>query len=393
MQQDGFIMKKLPKILFVDDEQSVLKGIELNLGRKYDVIVANSANDALELIHKGNTFEVAVVDYVMPSMNGADLLKEIRRCDQSMVAILLTGATNYEYASEFVRQGGAFRLLSKPCPPDELIENIDAALLHYNEVVADDHTLGEIMNSVVRSFTSVLAAALPLYFGRSQRVMRMATEIAKKLRLRSIWRIDSACVFSHLGFATLPPDVQLRAYQNEGVKPHELELIGSFGDFTREMLSTIPKMHEVMKVVDLISEDYCDSNDDDKDSAKLASVIRLAKHYDYYASKGQNRPMIFESILKNKSIYYRDALNALSEIRPNANGGPQVISIETNDLKKGMRLQEDLLLENGTLFAPQGSIVNPPLLYVMNNYRVCSMKDPFPQRITVSQGSSFENEP
>ena len=326
-------------------------------------------------------------------MNGADLLKEIRRCDQSMVAILLTGATNYEYASEFVRQGGAFRLLSKPCPPDELIENIDAALLHYNEVVADDHTLGEIMNSVVRSFTSVLAAALPLYFGRSQRVMRMATEIAKKLRLRSIWRIDSACVFSHLGFATLPPDVQLRAYQNEGVKPHELELIGSFGDFTREMLSTIPKMGEVMKVVDLISEDYCDSNDDDKDSAKLASVIRLAKHYDYYASKGQNRPMIFESILKNKSIYYRDALNALSEIRPNANGGPQVISIETNDLKKGMRLQEDLLLENGTLFAPQGSIVNPPLLYVMNNYRVCSMKDPFPQRITVSQGSSFENEP
>mgnify|MGYP001487479985 FL=1 len=47
MQQDGFIMKKLPKILFVDDEQSVLKGIELNLGRKYDVTVANSANDAL----------------------------------------------------------------------------------------------------------------------------------------------------------------------------------------------------------------------------------------------------------------------------------------------------------------------------------------------------------
>ena len=180
MQQDGFIMKKLPKILFVDDEQSVLKGIELNLGRKYDVIVANSANDALELIHKGNTFEVAVVDYVMPSMNGADLLKEIRRCDQSMVAILLTGATNYEYASEFVRQGGAFRLLSKPCPPDELIENIDAALLHYNEVVADDHTLGEIMNSVVRSFTSVLAAALPLYFGSNQEVQNLESLYSKR---------------------------------------------------------------------------------------------------------------------------------------------------------------------------------------------------------------------
>ena len=46
----------------------------------------------------------------MPSMNGADLLKQIRRYDQSTVAILLTGATNYDYASEFVRHGDAFRL-------------------------------------------------------------------------------------------------------------------------------------------------------------------------------------------------------------------------------------------------------------------------------------------
>lgn len=385
-------MNELPKVLFVDDEESVLKGIELNLGRKYDITTATSGNDALEFIKKGDRFSVAVVDYVMPSMNGADLLKQIRRYDQCTVAILLTGATNYDYASEFVRHGDAFRLLSKPCPPDELIENIDAALIRYNQILADDHTLGEIMNSVVRSFTSVLAAALPLYFGRSQRVMRMATEIASELRLRSNWRLVPACVFSHLGFTTLPPDVQLRAYQNEGVKPHELELITSFGEFTAEMLSSIPKMNEVMKVVDLIGEDYHESNDDDKDSAKLASVIRLAKHYDFYASKGQNRPMIFNSVVKNKSVYYRDALDVLSEIRTNAKGGPQVISIETKDLKKGMRLQEDLYLENGTLFAPQGSIVNPPLLYVMNNYRICSIKDPFPQSIMITQGSSFENE-
>lgn len=386
-------MNELSRVLFVDDEKSVLKGIDLNLGRKYNLTLVSSAEQALELIRMGDRFSVAVVDYVMPTINGADLLKEIRQNDQSMVAILLTGATNYDFASEFVRKGGAFRLLSKPCPPAELIENIDAALLYYKQVVEEDHSLGHIMNSVVRSFTSVLAAALPLYFGRSQRVMRMATEIAKKLGLRSIWRLDPACVFSHLGFATLPPDVQLRAYQNEGVKPHELELISNFGEFTKEMLSSIPKMHEVMNVVDLISEDYNNSNDDNKDSAKLASVIRLSKHYDFYASRGQSRPMIFESILKNKSIYFGDALNALSEIRPHTHGGPQVISIETRELEKGMRLQEDLFLESGTLFAPQGSIVNPPLLYVMNNYRICSIKDPFPQRIMVSQGSSFENEP
>ena len=58
-------MNELPKVLFVDDEESVLKGIELNLGRKYDVTTAISGNDALEFIKKGDRFSVAVVDYVI----------------------------------------------------------------------------------------------------------------------------------------------------------------------------------------------------------------------------------------------------------------------------------------------------------------------------------------
>ena len=385
-------MTTQPKILFVDDEKFVLKGIDLNLGRKYDLTFASSGKEALELFKKGEEFSVVFVDYVMPGMNGADFLEEMRLYNQSTVPILLTGATNFDYAAEFVGKGKVFRLLSKPCPPEKLVESIDDALFHLAQIEDENHSLGATMNAVVRSFTAVLAAALPLYFGRSQRVMRMASEIGKYLRLRSVWRSDPACVFSHLGFATLPPDVQLRAYRNEGVKPHEMELISSFEDFTKEMLSSIPKMSEVMKVVDLIGQDYKKTEQDDNDTAKLASVIRLAKHYDFYASKGQKRPEIFESLMRNKSIYCMDALDALGEIRPYEKGGPQCISLSTKELEKGMRLQEDLLLDNGVMFAPKGSIVNPPLLYVMKNYRACSIKDPFPQNILVTHGSSFERD-
>ena len=384
-------MTVMSKILFVDDEESVLKGIVLNLGKKFDITIATSPVEALQLLKDGNKFSVVVIDYIMPGMNGADLLQNIRSYDQSLVAILLTGATNFEYAANFVRKGGAFRLLSKPCPPDELSNTIEEALLYRSKVLHDNNSLDRIMNEVVRSFTSVLAAALPLYFGRSQRVMRMASEIGRLLKLRSLWRMDPACAFSHLGFATLPPEVQLRAYRNEDVKDHELEIINSFGSFSKEMLSNIPRMDEVMGVVDLIGLNYCEPDQDDNDAAKLASVIRLARHYDFYASKGQNRPMIFESLLKNKSIYFQDAVHALGEIRGYESGGPQVMTVETRNLSKGMRLQEDLFLQNGELFAPQGSIVNPPLLYVMNNYRVCAIKDPFPHSIMVTQGSSFES--
>ena len=147
-----------------------------------------------------------------------------------------------------------------------------------------------------------------------------------------------------------------------------------------------------MRVVDLISVDYEETLEDDNDTAKLASVIRLAKHYDFYASIGEKRPMIFQSLLKNKSVYCSEALNVLNKIRPNEDGGPQTILVDTQNLQKGMRLQEDLFLSNGSLFAPRGSIVNPPLLYVMSNYRSCSIKDPFPPTIMVSQGSSFDRE-
>ena len=122
------------KVLFIDDEERVLKGIELNLGRKYNLTVVSSGKDALELIATGEVFSVVVVDYVMPEMNGAEFLKQMRLYNRSTVAILLTGATNFEYAAEFVAKGGGFRLLSKPCPPNELIEHIEDALFHFQQV-------------------------------------------------------------------------------------------------------------------------------------------------------------------------------------------------------------------------------------------------------------------
>jgi CheY-like chemotaxis protein len=379
-----------PQVLFVDVDECVLKEIELTLGRKFVFKTVTSAEEALELFRNGERFSVIVVDCDMPQTNGVELLKEIRNFEVVPVAILLTGATNFEYASDFVNRGGVFRLLSKPYSTKELIKHINDALALHIKLAEEDHSLGMIMNAVVRSFTSVLAAALPLHFGRAQRVMRMASEIGQELRLRSIWRLDPACVFSHLGFATLPPEVQLRAYNNEGLKPKEIKLIASFDGFTKEMLSSIPKMDEVMRVVDLISVNYKEPLEDDNDTAKLASVIRLAKHYDFHACIGEKRPMIFQSLLKNKSVYCSEALNVLNKIRPNEDGGPQTILVDTQNLQKGMRLQEDLFLSNGSLFAPRGSIVNPPLLYVMSNYRTCSIKDPFPPTIMVSQGSSFD---
>ena len=81
----------------------------------------------MEVLKKEGPFAVIVADFVMPRMSGAEFLKEIRKLDQEVVAMILTGAANFEEAANAVRTGGIFRLLSKRCSGTEMKENLEEA--------------------------------------------------------------------------------------------------------------------------------------------------------------------------------------------------------------------------------------------------------------------------
>ena len=66
------------RILFVDDEESILRGIKLNLGRTFAVTVANGPYEAIEIINAQGHFPVVVSDMRMPKMDGATLLRTIK---------------------------------------------------------------------------------------------------------------------------------------------------------------------------------------------------------------------------------------------------------------------------------------------------------------------------
>ncbi len=94
-----------PKILFVDDEESILRGVKLNLGRTYDISTASSGRDALSLLEEEEPFQVIVSDFAMPGMNGADFLEKVREQDKEVVTLLLTGQANFDDLCEVVRRG------------------------------------------------------------------------------------------------------------------------------------------------------------------------------------------------------------------------------------------------------------------------------------------------
>tara|TARA_B100000212_G_C27277306_1_gene491540 strand:- start:432 stop:791 length:360 start_codon:yes stop_codon:yes gene_type:complete len=119
----------------------------------------------------------------------------------------------------------------------------------------------------------------------------------------------------------------------------------------------MPWLGVIIRIIRKIDLFYEEPKVLDNDLIKFESVIRVANHYDQLASKGLVRTMIFESLLKNRGMYLPGGMEALIKIRNYADGGPQVQSTNLKDLRQGMRIQQDLRLNNGSIVAPKGSII------------------------------------
>ena len=151
-----------PRVLFVDDEPAILKGFKLNLGRKYQVFVAESGRDGLRVLEEDGPFQVIVSDFSMPGMNGADFLEKVREQNREVVTMLLTGQANFEDLCEVVRRGEIFRLLGKPCSPETLDKNIQQALRQF-ELISAEKNFWKKPSMVQLAMTSLLSAANPLF--------------------------------------------------------------------------------------------------------------------------------------------------------------------------------------------------------------------------------------
>ena len=116
------------KILCVDDEESILRGFQLNLRNKFEIHLASDGQEGLELFEREGGFAVVLSDMRMPRMNGAEMLAAIKKINPEVVTVLLTGYTDFESAMAAVNEGNVFRMLSKPCPPETLNKVLNDAV-------------------------------------------------------------------------------------------------------------------------------------------------------------------------------------------------------------------------------------------------------------------------
>ncbi|MBT4091627.1 MAG: response regulator [Deltaproteobacteria bacterium] len=115
------------RILLVDDESEFVDTLAERLYlRGYHAETVNDGEAALRSIGD-NCPDLVVLDLKMPGLGGMEVLREIKRFNNLMPVILLTGHGSTKEGIEGMRQG-AYDYLIKPINIDELIQKINEAI-------------------------------------------------------------------------------------------------------------------------------------------------------------------------------------------------------------------------------------------------------------------------
>lgn len=115
----------LINVLLVDDQDIILQGLSMILGKVNDMTIVGTVRNGQEATHKCKTMDVDIVlmDIRMPVMNGVEATKIIKEYNENIKVIMLTTFKDDEYIFNSLKYGASGYLL-KDAMPKEISEAI-----------------------------------------------------------------------------------------------------------------------------------------------------------------------------------------------------------------------------------------------------------------------------
>jgi len=160
-----------PTVLIVDDEELATTPLSLYLTQQgATVFVEPNGKKALDSVTKHHP-KVVITDYKMPEMDGLAFLKAVKSIEPDVPVIILTAYHNKSLHLEFLKEG-AYRYLTKPYQPEELVILVNEAAHHYH-LVKERKKLHYLL---------ALENEFPEIIGQSQAIKNMFSLVAKVSR-------------------------------------------------------------------------------------------------------------------------------------------------------------------------------------------------------------------
>jgi two-component system response regulator PilR (NtrC family) len=149
--------RRSASILVVDDEEIMREILDALLTREgYQVRLASSGEEGLELA-RAQMFDAAIVDVMMPGLDGIATLQELRKLDDDLPVLMITAFASVETAITAMKLG-AFDYITKPFKNDEVLIVVRNAV-ERRQLVAENTALKQSLQAQYRRFAGIIGGS------------------------------------------------------------------------------------------------------------------------------------------------------------------------------------------------------------------------------------------
>jgi len=354
-----------PKVLFVDDDERLLRGLQRQLSQKFSLNFASDPVAAQQLLEKSGPYAVVVSDMRMPRMTGIEFLTHVRDAYPDTVRIMLTGEADLKTTIAAVNEGHIFRFLTKPCSADVL----ERALMHglrQNQLVCAERELVQgTLKGSVKILSEMLSLLNPLAFGCAARVERLATRVGKALRMPNLWELEIAALLCQLGCVAVPVHIVEKFSRGDLLSESESRAYQQHSELGFKLLRNIPRLETVAESIRYQSQHFDGSGfpGDGVQGEALplgARVLHAVLTLDL-ALLQKADPLEALRALKDERAHFDPKVMNVLEPLVVRDCGLDVFPVSAADLSEGMYLAADVLSTMGLLLVAKGQEVTAPL--------------------------------
>jgi response regulator RpfG family c-di-GMP phosphodiesterase len=361
-----------PSILLVDDEVAILDGLRRQLRKRFTVHTALSGAAALELLET-EPVNVVVSDMRMPEMDGATFLSQVRVQHPDVVRILLTGQADTQSAIAAVNEGSIYRFLTKPCPPDVIVDELASAVELNRLVTAEKELLASTLRRTVDALAATLSLAQPVAFARALRVTATVTELAEVLGIDEPWEVHITAQLALLGGVALPAEVHAKLDAGRPLNEEERAMVDRVPELSRELVAAIPRLEGVAEAIGWQNArfDGAGSRIGVPSGAELplaARILKVALDFERGMSQQRSVQRTIATLRSDPGAHDPAVLDALAQAHDGA--GPALVphDVSIEDLAPGMVVFDDLLTDTGLLLVGRGMEVTAALVERLENF-------------------------
>lgn len=371
-------------IFLVDDEPNVLSALtrELNAFQYTDIVTAKDGLEAIELLRVTPNVALIISDYRMPGLDGISFLLEAQEICPDATRMILSGVADLEMATNAINLGQIFRLLLKPCAPENFIASVKAGIRQYELVTSERDLLQNTLKGSIKILTDLLAVINPDSFSQSNRISALARKFAVELGLVNAWEVELAGALCRIGCVTVPPVVLEAWMKGRILDEREHHMIDSVGKIGHHLLRNIPRLEKIAEGIRYQSTPFQPATPTINmpkvlDIPLIGRILKIVIDYDRFLSIEQNSKAAINRLVHQPNEYDTDLLKSFQrmitqeqevESVASAKKESPLVEVSIDEVKTGMVIMGHVFDKKGRLLIGSGTVVTDIVKLRLENY-------------------------